>query len=102
MSINSPDPASIASRVLGGASMLGGAGRGVASGVATGLSAASKALLGIDAFDQEIPMLGTITDGLTVAAGIGSLVATAFEKGPKLPKAPVAPKMASIGGSYGT
>ena len=98
MSINSTDPAEIASRVLGGASMFGGSVRGVA----TGLSAASKALLGIDAFDQEIPMLGTITDGLTVAAGIGSLVATAFEKGPKLPKAPVAPHMASIGGSYGT
>tara|TARA_R110001592_G_scaffold137031_2_gene354659 strand:- start:2783 stop:3079 length:297 start_codon:yes stop_codon:yes gene_type:complete len=98
MSINSTDPASIASRVLGGASMLGGSARGVSAG----LSAASKALLGIDAVDQEIPGLSTITDGLTVAAGIGSLVATAFEKGPKVPKAPVEPKMASVGGSYGT
>ena len=98
MSINSTDPASIASRVLGGASMLGGSARGVA----TGLSAASKALLGIDAVDQEIPGLSTITDALTVASGIGSLVATAFEKGPKVPKAPVEPKMASVGGSYGT
>ena len=98
MSINSTDPAAIASRVLGGASMLGASGRGLA----TGLSAASKALLGIDAVDQEVPGLGMITDGLTVAAGIGSLVATAFEKGPKLPKAPVAPTQASIGGSYGT
>ena len=98
MSINSTDPASIASRVLGGASMLGGSARGVA----TGLSAASKALLGIDAVDQEIPGLGEISDALTVAAGIGSLVATAFEKGPKIPKAPVEPKMASVGGSYGT
>jgi|TARA_R110000824_G_scaffold181555_1_gene362428 hypothetical protein len=78
--------------------MLGGSARGVA----TGLSAASKALLGIDAVDQEIPGLSTITDGLTVAAGIGSLIATAFEKGPKIPKAPVEPKMASVGGSYGT
>ena len=102
MSINSPDAAEIASRVLGGASMLGASGRGLATGLATGLSAASKALLGIDAVDQEVPGLGMITDGLTVAAGIGSLVATAFEKGPKLPKAPVAPKQASIGGSYGT
>ena len=98
MSINSTDPASIASRVLGGASMLGGSARGVSAG----LSAASKTLLGIDAVDQEIPGLSTITDGLTVAAGIGSLIASAFEKGPKIPKAPVAPKMASVGGSYGT
>ena len=98
MSINSPDPASIASRVLGGASMLGGSARGAARG----LSVASKTLLGIDAVDQEIPGLGEITDGLTVAAGIGSLIATAFEKGPKIPKAPVEPKMASVGGSFGT
>mgnify|MGYP003624483552 FL=1 len=102
MSINSVDPAEIASRVLGGASMLGATGRGLASSVSTGLSAASKALLGIDAFDQDIPALGLITDGLTVSAGIGSLIATAFEKGPKLPKAPVAPQEAGVGGSYGT
>ena len=98
MSIQGEGAASIASRVLGGASMLGGSARGVSAG----LSAASKALLGIDAVDQEIPGLGEISDALTVAAGIGSLVASAFEKGPKLPDAPTIKKIASIGGSYGT
>ena len=98
MSIQGEGAAEIASRVLGGASMLGGSARG-ASAL---LGGAAKGLLGLDAIDQEIPGLGAITDGLTVAAGIGSLVASAFEKGPKLPDMPTIKKIASIGGSYGT
>tara|TARA_R110000824_G_scaffold384994_2_gene579159 strand:+ start:349 stop:645 length:297 start_codon:yes stop_codon:yes gene_type:complete len=98
MSINDSSAAAIASRVLGGASMLGGSARGLSAG----LGAASKTLLGIDAVDQEIPGLGAITDGLTVAAGIGSLIASAFEKGPKEPDAPKPTAAPSVGGSYGT
>ena len=41
-------------------------------GVATGLGV-------VDEFDQAIPVLGAITDGLTIAAGAGSLIASAFD-----------------------
>ena len=40
--------------------------------VATGLGV-------VDEFDQAIPVLGAITDGLTIAAGAGSLIASAFD-----------------------
>jgi len=92
-------PAQISSEILGGASMLGGA-RGTVTNV---LGGATKALLGVDLADQEIPFLGEITDGLTVAAGIGSLVASAFEGGDKEPDEPAQSNLGpSIGGSYGT
>ena len=41
-------------------------------GVAAGLGV-------VDEFDQAIPVLGAITDGLTIAAGAGSLIASAFD-----------------------
>tara|TARA_R110001599_G_scaffold83386_1_gene224117 strand:+ start:101 stop:403 length:303 start_codon:yes stop_codon:yes gene_type:complete len=92
-------PAQIASEVLGGASMLGAA-RGSVTNV---LGGATKALLGVDLADQEIPFLGEVTDGLTVAAGIGSLVASAFEGTGKEPDEPAESNLGpSIGGSYGT
>lgn len=95
------DPARIATEILGGISILG-AGRGTAVKV---LGAASKTLLGIDLADQEIPFLGEITDGLTVAAGVGSLVASAFDlggSGDDAPKLPAEIQAPSVGGSYGT
>ena len=92
-------PAQIASEVLGGASMLGGA-RGTVTNV---LGGATKALLGVDLADQEIPFLGEVTDGLTVAAGIGSLVASAFEgKDTDTEEPDVSNLGPSVGGSYGT
>jgi len=92
-------PAQIASEVLGGASMLGGA-RGTVTNV---LGGATKALLGVDLADQEIPFLGEVTDGLTVAAGIGSLVASAFEGKDTDTEEPAESNLGpSIGGSYGT
>ena len=92
-------PAQIASEVLGGASMLGGA-RGTVTNV---LGGATKALLGVDLADQEIPFLGEISDGLTVAAGIGSLVASAFEGKDTDTQEPTESNLGpSIGGSYGT
>mgnify|MGYP003628087948 FL=1 len=92
------DPARIASDVLGGASMLGGA-RGVAGKL---LSGATKGLLGIDAVDQEIPFVGEISDGLTVAAGVGSLIASAFEgMGGSDPAPPKVEQSATVGGSFG-
>ena len=100
MSIQFEDenPARIASSVLGGASMLGGA-RGA---VTNALSGATKTLLGVDLADQEIPFLGEITDGLTVAAGVGSLIASAFENtGGEEEKAPVQEGAPLVGGSYG-
>ena len=94
------DPARIASEVLGGVPL---ATVGLRSGGKI-LGAAAKTLLGVDLADQEIPFLGEITDGLTVAAGIGSLVASAFDIGgggddPGTPPKETAPT--SIGGSYG-
>lgn len=66
----------------------------------TTLSGLSKALGVIDVGDQEIPVLGAITDGLTVATGVGSIIAAAFDK-PKAPKeAPVA-ATASVGEQFG-
>jgi len=92
-------PAQIASEVLGGASMLGGA-RGTVTNV---LGGATKALLGVDLADQEIPFLGEVTDGLTVAAGIGSLVASAFEGKDTDTEEPAVSNLGpSVGGSYGT
>jgi len=95
----SGNPAQISSEILGGASMLGAA-RGSVTNV---LGGATKALLGVDLADQEIPFLGEITDGLTVAAGIGSLVASAFEGKETEADEPAETNLGpSIGGSYGT
>tara|TARA_R110000796_G_scaffold10915_2_gene36567 strand:- start:2171 stop:2479 length:309 start_codon:yes stop_codon:yes gene_type:complete len=93
------DPARIASSVLGGVGMLGGSARGAARG----LGAAAKTLLGVDLETQEIPFLGEITDGLTVAAGVGSLIASAFENkgGDDGDDAPVEGPAPSVGASYG-
>ena len=92
------DPARIASELLGGGAMLGGA-RGTVTNL---LSGAAKGLLGIDAIDQEIPGLGAITDGLTVAAGIGSLVASAFDVGDSPdPTPPKEAQVGGVGGSFG-
>ena len=41
-------------------------------GVAEGLGV-------VDEFTAAIPVLGAITDGLTIAAGAGSLIASAFD-----------------------
>tara|TARA_R110001583_G_scaffold60528_1_gene179766 strand:- start:462 stop:758 length:297 start_codon:yes stop_codon:yes gene_type:complete len=40
--------------------------------VATGLGV-------VDEFDQAVPILGGITDAITIAAGAGSLIASAFD-----------------------
>jgi hypothetical protein len=92
------DPARMISQGLGAIPLLG-----VAKGsVGKLLSGATKGLLGIDLADQEIPFLGEITDGLTVAAGVGSLIASAFDVGGE--EAPSPPKQtaaAEVGGSFG-
>ena len=92
------DPLRLLSEGLGGAAMLGGA-KGTIGRL---LGGATKSLLGIDLADQEIPGLGAITDGLTVAAGIGSLVASAFDVGGESePPPPDLPPAATQSGSFG-
>tara|TARA_R110000824_G_scaffold105666_3_gene250076 strand:- start:396 stop:680 length:285 start_codon:yes stop_codon:yes gene_type:complete len=91
------DPARMISEGLGAIPLLGVA-KGTIGKLAGG---ALKGLLGIDAVDQEIPGLGAITDGLTVAAGVGSLIASAFDTGPAEPDAPKDPGPGEVGGSFG-
>ena len=46
--------------------------------------------------------LGEITDGLTVAAGVGSLIASAFDiGGEEAPSPPKETAAAEVGGSFG-
>ena len=91
------DPTRLLSEGLGGAAMLGGA-KGTIGRL---LGGATKSLLGIDLADQEIPGLDVITDGLTVAAGIGSLIASAFDSGGPEPEAPKDPGQSGVSGSFG-
>tara|TARA_R110000782_G_scaffold30668_4_gene76166 strand:- start:2439 stop:2723 length:285 start_codon:yes stop_codon:yes gene_type:complete len=91
------DPTRMISQGLGAIPLLG-----VAKGsVGKFLSGATKGLLGIDLADQEIPFLSEITDGLTVAAGVGSLIASAFDNGGSEPEAPKETAPAEVGGSFG-
>ena len=92
------DPTRLISQGLGAIPLLG-----VAKGsVGKLLSGATKGLLGIDLADQEIPFLGEITDGLTVAAGVGSLIASAFDVGGEAdPSPPKQTAAAEVSGSFG-
>ena len=56
-----------------------------------GWSGLTGALGTIDIADQEIPILGAITDGLTVAAGAGALIESAFGGGGDSDPAPAPP-----------
>lgn len=94
----SSDPLATVSRGLQQASTGLLIGKGATS---TALSGLSDILGTVDLFDQEVPVLGLITDGLTVATGIGSLVASAFDTGPKAPSPIKAPVEASVGQQYG-
>ena len=55
--------------------------------ISSALLKATKALGIVDAADQEIPGLDVITDGLTVATGLGAMIASAFDE-PKVPDLP--------------
>lgn len=86
------DPARSAASILSGVSQLGMG--------AKMLGGASKVLGTIDLFDQEVPVLGAVTDVLTVGAGIGSLIASAFDKGPEVKKE-VVPKEGEVSTQFG-
>lgn len=73
----------------------------VGSIVAKGaLGKLSGALGTIDLFDQEVPVLGLITDGLTVATGLGSIIATAFDN-PAPPPSPTKAPTVQVAQQYG-
>ena len=52
------------------------------SGIGNILGVVAKGLGVVDEYDQSVPILGAVTDALTVAAGAGSLIAAAFDKPP--------------------
>ena len=80
MSING-DSHQVLSQALMAASQGGMMGKPTATGV---LRTIATGLGELDEFDQGIPILGAITDGLTLAAGAGSLIASAFDKPPSV------------------
>ena len=80
----SNDPLASALQFASSSGMM--AGMGLRSGVGTALASATGTLLGIDGLTEAIPVIGAITDGLTIAAGAGALIADVFDK-PPAPKA---------------